>query len=392
MDVPDEADFDIEDLPGWMDRAFPLLFIALGAISCVGIVNEAGDRATGYAVALVAVAVSPWALSLVGIRLIDPVFAAVVIAPVGFLLVFGEAVDIVDLDQGGPQLVMMLLVGIAGQIATVGTNRLMATTTAVAIAVVVAGALSRGDPLDYTPWVVGIVLGVAGGRAFRANVVHLAELRAAHHALAQQAVSEERRRIAREVHDIVAHTLSVTMLHLTAARLAVRRDPAAAEEALAEAERHGRASMDDIRGVVRLLRADESALATALPDDTDLPGLVERYVSAGSVIDLRLDGTLTSLPPAVGLAVYRLVQESLSNASRHGQDPIVVEVERAADAVVVEVTNSLDTSMTTPAEPGAGLTGMRERVAALDGSFAAGPVRDGEAPGTMWRVHARIPV
>ena len=387
MHVADDATFEIEDLPEWMDRRFPVLFVALGGVAAAAIIREAPGPWAVVALVLVGASVSPWALSLIGIRLPDPFFAAVVIAPIGFLIVFGEHLELVDLDQGGPQLVMMLLIGIAGQIGTVGTTRLVRNTTAATFGVVIAGGFTRGDPLDYVPWLVGIVLGVGGGRAFRANVVHLAELRAAQHALAQQAVSDERRRIAREVHDIVAHTMSVTMLHLTAARMAIQRDPAAAEAALAEAERHGRASMDDIRSVVRLLRSDETSVDAALPDETDLPELVERYRTAGSDVRLHADGVTESLGPTIRLAVYRVVQESLSNAVRHGRDPITVSVSRTVDAVEIEVTNPNAAPVPPDPATGSGIAGMRERIEALDGTFTAGPV----AGDRTWRVHARIP-
>lgn len=378
--------FTMEDLPAWMDRAFPVLFIALGVLTSINIVRAPADRSSAYAVALVAAAVSPWALTLVGLRLPDPVFAAGVLAPIAVLIVAGEPLGIIDLDGGGPQLTLMLLVGIAAQIATIGSRRLVWITSAAAFGIVVAGALVRGgDTLDYTPWVVGLLFGVGGGRAFRANAIHVNELRLAHEALAHQAVANERRRIARDVHDIVAHTMSVTMLHLTAARLAVRRDPDAAVAALEEAERHGRASMDDIRRVVRLLRTDEATTGEALPDDTDVPELVEEYVAAGSDVRLQVDGAIETLAPAHRLAVYRIVQESLSNAVRHGRGPVEVSVAAANGCTEVDVRNRTDPTHVPDPSIGAGLIGMRERVEALGGTFAAGP--DGD---TGWRVHARL--
>ena len=382
----EDASFPVDDLPAWMDRHFPMFFVALGAVACVATVVDAGDANVGGALVLIGLSVSPWALSLAGLRMPDPVFAALVIAPIGVLVVFGEGIGIVDLDQGGPQLVMMLLVGIAGQIGTIGSDRVVRYTTAAAFGVVVAGAVTRGDPFDYMPWIVGILLGVGGGRAFRANVVHVAELRAAQQELADRAVAEERRRIAREVHDLVAHTMSVTMLHLTAARLAVRRDPAAAEEALAEAERHGRSSMDDIRSVVQLLRTDEPSVTAALPDD-DLTELVDRYRSAGSDVQLCIRGPVADLPPAVRLAVHRVVQESLSNAVRHGREPIDVAVRHDGDAVALVIVNGRHAPARQEPGPGAGVTGMRERVEALGGRFRAGPAEDG----STWRVDATIP-
>ena len=374
---------DESGIPQWVDRRFPMLFIVLGVISAVAVGTSPGDRSVVFAVAMVLVAISPWMLSLVGVRLPDPWFAATVLAPIGFLAIAGESLGLVDLDGGTPQLTLMLAVGIVGQVAAVGSVRLVATTTASALAIVLVGSVVRGD-LDFAPWWVGILLAAGGGRAFRSSVVRLAELRVAQQALADQYLLEERRRIAREVHDIVAHTMSVTMLHITAARLALERDPGAARAALEEAERSGRASLDDIRGIVRLLRTDESPVAAAPPTDADLAALVDRYRAAGTSIDL--DGGLAMgvLSADRRLATYRILQESLSNAVRHGAGEIAARVDTGDGHITVTVTNAARPDP--DPRPGAGLVGMRERAEALGGTFEAGPGHDGG-----WCVCARIP-
>ena len=374
---------DENGIPQWVDRRFPMLFIALGIVSALAVGTSPGDRSPVYGVALVLVAISPWALALVGIRLPDPWFAATVLAPVAFLGIAGESLGVVDLDGGTPQLTLMLVVGVVGQMAAVGSVRLVTTTTVAGLAIVVVAAIVRGD-LDFAPWLVGIVLGAGGGRAFRSSIVRLAELRAAQQALADRYLLEERRRIAREVHDIVAHTMSVTMLHITAARLALHRDPSAAAAALEEAERSGRASLDDIRGIVRLLRTDESSLDPVLPADTDIAALVERYRAAGSPIELDDDLTMDALSPDTRLAVYRILQESLSNAVRHGTGEIAARLHPGHEHITITVTNAAPADHSS--RPGAGLVGMRERAEALGGTFEAGPGRAG-----TWRVCARIP-
>ena len=384
MVVPFDRAFKADDLPAFMERAFPALFIGLGVLAAIGLqVRGSGDH-LWVAVLLVLVAISPWVMVLLGVRLVDSAFVAVVVVPIGVVVVLGEAVGVVDLDEGWPQLVHMLLIGLVGQVAVMGSNRLVWCTTLVAIGIIVAGALVRGDPLDYTGWFVGLMLAVSGGRAFRGNIIHVAELRRTHQELARQQLADERRRIAREVHDIVAHTMSVTMLHLTAARLAVRTDAAAAEEALAEAERNGRASMEEIRGVVRLLRTDEDAVVPALPDADDIRALVDRYVAAGSDVRFHLDGALGDLPGAHRLAAYRVLQESLTNAVRHGCDPVEVRLTCTGDAVELDVANGMRREATATSS-GTGMTGMRERIEALDGTFSAGP------DGCGWLVRARIP-
>lgn len=367
----------------WIDNRFPMFFIAMGLVAALAVGLSPAGAPVAIAVGLVVVSISPWALSLVGVRLPDWLFVSMVLVPVGVLIVLGEPLDLVDLDSGGSQLVLMLAIGIAGQIAAVGTPRQVRVTAAAGYAIIVTGGIVRGSPLDFLPWIIGITLAIGGAKAFRRSLEYFHELRLAQQKLSDQHMADERRRIAREVHDIVAHTMSVTMLHLTAARMALGRDPDAAEEALVEAERHGRASMQDIRRVVRLLREEESVVAVALPDDTDIPALVERYRAAGSDVDLRFDGAIDGLAPASRLAVYRIVQESLSNASRHGHDPVEVVVANGGGRTEIDVTNAAEPDR--PRGTGAGLTGMRERAEALGGTFSAG------LDDRRWRVHARIP-
>lgn len=367
----------------WIDNRFPMFFIAMGLVAALAVGLSPAGAPVAIAVGLVLVSISPWALSLVGVRLPDWLFVTVVLAPIAVLVVLGEPLDLLDLTTGGPQIVLMLAVGIVGQIAAVGTPRQVWMTATAGYVIVVAGGIVRGAPLDFLPWIIGITLGLGGAKAFRRSLEYFHELRQAHQELADQHLADERRRIAREVHDIVAHTMSVTMLHLTAARMALHRDPDAAEEALIEAERHGRASMEDIRRVVRLLREEESSVAAALPDEADIPALVEHYRAAGSDVRLRLDGAVDGLATASRLAVYRIVQESLSNASRHGHDPVEVVVANGNGRTDIDVTNAADPDR--PRGSGAGLTGMRERAEALGGTFSAG------LDGSCWRVRARIP-
>ena len=202
----------------------------------------------------------------------------------------------------------------------------------------------------------------------------------------RSAATNERQRIAREVHDVIAHSLTVTMLHLTAARLAVGRgDSAAATEALEEAEKAGRTSLSEIRNTVGLLRIDGSEPDNApLPAAADVPALVEGYRAAGVDVSLDLQGDLGDVEPAAGLALYRIVQESLTNAGRHAPGahttvhielgpPLKVDVQTKGGAPSIERGS------------GMGLAGMAERAAALGGLFEAGQSGNG------WRVAATLP-
>ncbi len=205
--------------------------------------------------------------------------------------------------------------------------------------------------------------------------------------LAERTLVDERRRLAGEVHDVVGHTLAASMLHTTAARLAVRSDPDAAIASLERAEQQGRRSMDDIRSVVRLLRDTTGAEAPASLVG-DLPELVEGFRSAGVSVAFTAEGRLERLPTATALTVYRLVQEGLTNAVRHGAGAIDVTIGLVDDDGSVDIAIVNDRSARAPATgPGSGLAGMRERVSAIGGTLEAGPT-DG---GRRWMLHAMVP-
>ena len=205
--------------------------------------------------------------------------------------------------------------------------------------------------------------------------------------LAQRSLTDERRRLAGEVHDVVGHTLAASMLHTTAARLSVRSDPDAAIASLERAEEQGRRSMDDIRSVVRLLR-DAPGSTDPTPLVGELPELVEAFRSAGADItatgSVRLDG----LPAATALTAYRVVQEGLTNAVRHGAGAIELTTDAPAGGGHLDIRISNDVVPSPKATPGgSGLAGMRERVSAVGGTMEAGPTNGGR----RWVLHARIP-
>jgi signal transduction histidine kinase len=253
----------------------------------------------------------------------------------------------------------------------------------VAVPIVLHGAYEHWG---WPYWSMGVVFGWLMSTQMRRFRLLVAELQAARERLAEQAVSDERRRIAAELHDLVGHSLTVVLLHLTGARRRVRADPEGAEQALAEAEEIGRRSLAEIRRNVAVLRGD-GARAGTLPTPTarDVPDLVASAASAGASVHLAVHGSLGEVEGVVGLAVYRVLQESLSNAAKHAPGaPVTVDIGVAADAVQVTVVDAgghpVDAS-----SPGVGLIGMRERVESLGGALAVGPFEDG------WRVVARLP-
>ena len=176
------------------------------------------------------------------------------------------------------------------------------------------------DPMEVATgiWVVAIVFVWVVGRAVARQERLVVELEGTRRQLAQQALLAERRRIARDVHDVVGHGLAAVMLQVTSARHVLRRDPDAAEEALRSAEEVGRDSMQELRRTVTLLRShDEAGMAAPVPSASEIPALVDQARTGGLAVELRMRGDFARIPPGVGVAVYRIVQEALANAARH---------------------------------------------------------------------------
>ncbi len=177
---------------------------------------------------------------------------------------------------------------------------------------------------------------------------------------------------------------------MTAARMAVQRGaPDDAVDALEEAERYGRASLTDVRRIIRVLRSDdESALTAAQPDLADVAALVDRYRSAGLEVELRARGPNESVPAGTGLAVYRVTPGTVGQRGRHGdrtRGATTVDLEVDGNGVTLEVSNPARRRSSSDS-PGTGLVGMRQRVLAAGGTLSAG------AQNGTWVVHAALPV
>jgi signal transduction histidine kinase len=337
-------------------------------------------------VVLLGAAVLPWVLEAAGKRLPRPVFAAWVLLPLGVLNVAGNRFGL--LMEHDAQLSLMLVVLAVGQLAATTPARDALGYAMLALLVPLGRFGLEPGFEEWVFWAAGIFLAGGSGMILRRQEVLLEQLRAAQDALADEAALQERRRIAREVHDVIAHSLTVSLLHLTAARLAVRRDAREAEEALAEAEKLGRQALNDVRRTVGLLH-DRSGdpTAAALPTASDIPALIEAYTTAGLEVHLDCSADLTLLTPAGGLALYRAVQEGLSNVVKHAPGAVVtVAISLDAGQLVIEIHNDIADVPASASTSGLGLRGMRERVEALGGSFAAGPRGDG------WVTSCAIPV
>ena len=242
---------------------------------------------------------------------------------------------------------------------------------------------TKNDP-GWAAWVGGTCFSVVGcwfGRRQRDLVV---QLRQAQAGLAARAQAEERNRIARELHDVIAHSLTVSLLHVSSARLALDEDRDEAARALDEAERLGRASLDEVRHAVGLLRdAGEADPTKPLPGSLDVPALVERFRSAGADVRASIDGDLATVPGTVGLATYRILQEALTNAVKHAPGTVAtVHLSVADDAVRL----SVDSAGAPRRGSGLGLLGMRERAESVGGHCDARPGGQG------WLVSAELPL
>jgi signal transduction histidine kinase len=237
-------------------------------------------------------------------------------------------------------------------------------------------------------WGFAFVIAWLGGTAFRHQVLVAYELTQAQTELAQRAAEDERHRLARDVHDLIAHSLAVTMLQISGARLALQAGESdEAMAALQDAEAAGRAAMSEIHRTVGLLGSGgKEASAPPTPSAADLPNLVDSFRSAGLSLDVVTTGEFVTVPLAVGLATYRVVQESLSNAVKHAPgSPVRLQVDVLKETIAIEITNPIVPGAVASDGGGNGLRGMAERAELLGGSVIA---HNGDG---TWKVRATIP-
>lgn len=262
-----------------------------------------------------------------------------------------------------------------------------------------AGALRVTTGIFWPLFVISIGAGLLLHRARRLMVE---EDRSA-----QLAVAEERVRIARELHDIVAHGVSLMTIQIAAARRVAAKDPSSASESLEAAEETGRHTLTELEGMLAALRGADASIGAAartgqgvppegqasrspLPRLSDLESLVDTVRQTGRSVRYDVLGEAPALPSSVETTVYRLVQEALTNAVRYaGDTPIDIQVIFSPTAITVFVDDAgPGTDAKRTGGGGHGLAGMRERLAAVGGTLEAGP----KNPGPGWRVYATIPV
>ncbi|WP_067544631.1 sensor histidine kinase [Nocardia crassostreae] len=281
-----------------------------------------------------------------------------------------------------------VLFAAAGEVAAI-TPMLVSIPVACAMLAELVFFTSIGHvDLPLPVWVVGILCGWMVGQLLNYQRRYLFQERENQEVRAVQAADDERRRIAREVHDVIAHSLSITLLHVTAARHALQtdRDVDEAVDALTDAERLGRQAMADIRRTVGLLDQRPASQAPE-PGLEDVGDLVADFVRAGMTVDYRLDGDAASVSAGIGLALYRISQESLANIAKHAPGARArLRIAISASEIRVDVSNTLPPGAAARPGRGMGISGMRQRIGLLDGTLTAGPYDGG------WHVHARIPL
>ena len=276
-----------------------------------------------------------------------------------------------------------------------GTGRIVAVSAVGLVAGVVLTLLGPEHPTAAIGSALVVIGPAAAGRLVahqRAQNRRLQELTAQllrERALAERtAVAEERARIARELHDVLGHEVTVIALQADAAAAALAKAPERAAAPIAAIRRAAGEALTEMRRAVGVLRAeDEDGALRPQPGLADVPALVERHRAAGGSVDLTFRPPSRPLHASVGLAGYRLVQEALTNASRHAPGaPVQVCVDGEGAAVVVEVVNAGGAADPHPGS-GFGLVGMRERVRVLGGELDAGPTSGGG-----FGLRARLPV
>ena len=382
----------LRDHPHTWDALLALVF---GAISLVGLLTIDPDQVSAShrdADALgVALTVSIWALVAFRRRYPEPITWAVAALVVPFWVL-----DYVD--PGVTIAVLLMTYTLAAHVDRPRSLQVGLVVGIVLVGVMIVGVVVDDEDLPAvavvgnaiifaTAWTIGDSVRNRG--AYLAEVEARAERAEREQAVAaERAVQDERVRIARELHDVVAHSVSVMVVQAGAGRRILERNPQQAADALAVIESTGRNALDELRRLLGVLRHEDGAAAVGpQPTARDLRELVEQWRSAGLEVELDLADDPSELPAGVSLTVYRIVQEALTNVMKHA-GPARVEVSvRYDDAVHILVTDDGRGIRPDVPSSGQGLIGMRERVELFGGSLAVGP-----RPGGGYQVRASIPI
>jgi signal transduction histidine kinase len=231
-----------------------------------------------------------------------------------------------------------------------------------------SGTLDRSVPFAVVTLVVMILVRrVISNRERRAELAERER-----DVTAREAVVEERARIARELHDAIAHNVSMMVVQAGAERRVVGETNPATREVLETIEQIGRGALTEMRRLVGMLRSDATDPLEPQPGLEDLPTLVARVADAGLPVELHVEGDRRSLPVGIELSAYRIVQEALTNALKHaGRTNATVDVRYGRDSLELEISDGGGEAPEPVVSGGHGLVGMQERVALYGGSLEA---------------------
>jgi signal transduction histidine kinase len=313
-----------------------------------------------------------------------------------FWIVLGLTMALPDHGDTVPKLLACAIVAYTA--AAHGPYRSAASISLIGAAAAVAGIYERvvpDIPRQLQAFLVIVPIAAAGisMRSLRARIADAQERERAlerdkAHA-AQLATEQERARIARELHDVITHHVSVMVVQAGAARKIMSRAPDQATSALLAVESAGRAAMTELQHTMGLLAPDGEAQLAPQPGLAELGELIGRVRTTGMRVDLVETGPPRALAPGSDLAAYRVVQEALTNAAKHAAGAAVrVRIEYTERDLIVEVDNTVGRRSANAIEGnGRGLVGLRERLAACGGELDAGPLGDGG-----FHIRAAIPL
>jgi signal transduction histidine kinase len=359
--------------PQWLDRALAGAFLVAGLIEFA----VQWDHSLAWAIVPVV------AYSTLAWRRTEPNIAGVVMIGAWLTLNWGSSGDLEPLQV---PLVAVLFMAYAMGAYTTGRAAIAAPLILGIGMVIIVTSFDQQVFTDYVFPTAFVMVAWLSGRGLRTRArlteeLHEAAAQAqeAHELQIARAAAEERRRIAREMHDVVAHSVSVMVVQAGGARRILERDPRRAVEAAAHIEDVGRAALTEMRRLLGMMhQGDEDAGRAPQPTLRELDGLIARSRAAGLNVSLVVEGEPQPLPPGKDLAAYRVVQEALTNAIKHaGQATTSVTVRWEPSSLELAIVDKGGMAMNGSNGSGHGLVGMEERMRLYDGSLRAGPLSGG---------------
>jgi len=361
----------------WITRTtivFPLAVVIVAALTFIT------EPPTVAIVVCLLIALVPWAFVASGGR----------VPPILLILVDTIAVSALVLQLDDATAMFIVIVAIAWAAAQ-GLRLASIIGFVGAAAIVIVAMATEHDAFRQSgavSWITGLAMGWFMGVLVNHQRQLSDDLTEARHELSLAAIRDERAMVAREVHDIVGHGLTVALLNISGARRHLSKNPETAADALDRAEAVTRDSLETVRNVVGLL-SSENQRFEPMPGGADVGAIVEQARESGLPVSLAMTGDPAELEPAVGLTLVRLLQESLSNASRHAPGaPIDVSLTVALNSVTAVVSNPMPHGADAAALPnrrGLGVASMTDRVAAVRGTLEIGRCDD------RWRVRCVLP-